>query len=1063
MGLLIAGVFGAIAFYFGSAHNRYHQSQVELEKNERRLQAVSELQLVADQVRERLASAYELERSRLILLADLAAVNNKQARGEFNRRVKNMADSGGLYYGIVFADASLTQKIVYPEENQPLLLDKKLILSPGHEAIINGTSQRPVPTLLSPLLKLPNGVSGFHLDAPVHDKNILTGFISMSIALKPFVQEALGRLDKIYGIKIYQGKNRFYSNVAAAKSDGSFTRSFTFSPDGAQQWSVEILMADVTTPLFALGNAYDLAILVIGVVATLFVSFLVYRLINLLRKSRDQDMERSLLLTRIQRSERELFSFIDSANVILIVVDELGMVTLCNYTMQKYTSFTPAYMKGKIWWKEFNIPEDQMSVIEKVFAGRKSVENLETSITTADGQARSIIWNIGPSATDQGFRFVCVGRDVTERRQNAAALRLTEERFQILFEEMKEGVIATDTEGRITQINGAAREILKLPKGKIEGHSLKDIFPRMIDEEGDPLPAGKFAPLVSLREKYPLYGFVAGLEHEGKETVWIYGSSGVLNINHTFFGLIVTFSDITGIKNAEAEVSRGRESLKQIILNMQSGVILCDARNRVEVYNPQFTKMWDIPPDWPDHHPGFDGIAARIAEKSLNHKQVLTRLQTALANPAPEQFELAIHDTQFVEFFTTRLADGYRLWTFRDVSQARLLEKQLQQAQKMESVGQLAGGLAHDFNNILTVVNGYLALALEQTDSKDKRHTQLKRTQEALSRAVGITRKLLTFSRGDIFRKETISLNDTIRESVELLSRSVPGNIKIQYILTAGDKKIFADRGAMDQMIVNLCLNAVDAMPNGGMISISTVFLPVLDAALSAKLPQISPHGYIRWSVKDSGTGIPPEIMSRIFEPFFTTKQNKSGTGLGLAMVYGICRSHGGYVEVESDAGHGTTFTIYLPVTNEKTFEESEELKENMLDYSLFKSKTILLVDDEDMVLEMVGDLLEDKGVIVYTAINGQEALELAQKFKGMIDLVVTDMVMPGMSGLELIDGIRRISPRMDFIVTSGYTIKEQKDELEKRVIHSFLPKPYTPLQLFRLLQDYFAQNPATR
>jgi len=803
----------------------------------------------------------------------------------------------------------------------------------------------------------------------------------------------------------------------------------------------------------------NLVLLGASLVIAFFVSLLVYRLIYLLHRSQLQEIEKTQLLKRIQRSERELFSFIDSANVILIVADESGTVGLCNFTMQKYTGYTPDYLKGKVWWKEFLIPDEQMVTIEKVFVGRKSVENLETQIITANGEKRYIIWNIGPSTTDQGFQFVCVGRDVTERKLNATALRLTEERFQILFEEMKEGVIATDTKGYITQINTAARLILRLPKGKIEGRAMKDIFPALVRENGEPLPMEQFAPFVSLHDQYSLYGYVVGLANPPHDTVWIYGSSGVLNINDEFLGLIITFSDITPIKQAEADVSRSRESLRQIILNMQSGVILCNNQNKVEVCNPQFLKMWNFSEDWIAKNPSFTEVTARIMGESLQKQIISSRIDAALNNPGSEQFELQINDSLYVEFFTTRLADNYRLWTFRDVSQARILENQLRQAQKIESVGQLAGGLAHDFNNILTVVNGYLALTLEQTSVSDKRHLHLRRTQDALSRAVGITRKLLTFSRGDVFRKEIISLNDTIRESLDFLSRSVPGNIKVQYGLTAGDKKIFGDKGAMDQMMVNLCLNAVDAMPLGGTLSVTTDYLSLPDAELARKLPGVSPHGYIRWSVKDNGTGIPPAIINRIFEPFYTTKQNKSGTGLGLAMVYGICRSHGGLVEVDSVQDQGTVFIIYLPVTNEKTIEETETLPAVQADYSGLKNKIILLVDDEDMVLEMVSDLLEDKGIIVYQAINGMEALELFRKLGPKIDLIVTDMVMPGMSGLELIDQIRSINPRMGIIVTSGYTIQEQKDELEKRGIQSFLLKPYAPSQLFKLLQDYFAES----
>lgn len=1066
IGIMIALVFGLVSISFWNAHSRYNQIQDEIEENDRRLTAVTELQMVAGQIRERLTAAFALNRSRLMLLADLAASESRSKRAEFNRRAQQMVSGeDGLYESISLVDTSWSRKVVFPEDRGKELLDGKIPPTPAHEKIMGSPLRDTARSILSPLGKLPDGSTGFALDVPVYDRATLIGFISARIRLAPFLEEALGSIDKTYGLRISQEDGARHANRVAARSTRSFNRILNYSPADGQEWIIDISIPDAHERPFHAGNAYDLGILITGMCVALFVALLVYRLIVLLDKSRQQEQERSQLLTRIQRSERELFSFIDSANVILIVVDELGMVTLSNYTMQKYTGYTPDDLKGKIWWKVFRISGEQTAIIEQVFAGRKSVENLETPVITATGQTRYVIWNIGPSTTDQGFRFVCVGRDVTERRMNAAALRLTEERFQILFEEMKEGVIATDTGGFITQINSAAREILRLPKGKIEGRSLRDVFPGVIDESGAALSSEQFAPLVALREQHSYYGFVAGLPgtDDPGAVIWIYGSCGVINVSGEFLGLIVTFSDITGIKNAEAQINRSRESLRQIILNMQIGVALCDSRDRVEVYNPQFRNMWGLPESWLDAKPDFREVAERIAAPFMRTNPISARLDEALAKTGTEQFELQIHDQFHVEFFTARLADGSRLWTFRDVSQARLLEKQLRQAQKMESVGQLAGGLAHDFNNILTVVNGYLALALEQTDRKDRRHTQMVRMQEALTRATGITRKLLTFSRGDVFRKEIISLNDTIRDSVDLLSRSVPGNIKIQYSLTAGDKKIFADRGAIDQILVNGCLNAVDAMPRGGTIQISTDFRPRLGDAVAMKMPHPNPHGYIRWTIKDTGGGIPPEIMGRIFEPFFTTKQNKSGTGLGLAMVYGICRSHGGHVEVDSTLGKGTELTIYLPVTVERSYEEHSGLVDMVSDYSILKDRTILLVDDEDMVLEMASDLLEDRGIIVYQAFGPREALELFDKAGGRIDLVVTDMVMPEMSGLELVDAIRRRDPEMDFIVTSGYTLREQKEELESRGIRSFLLKPYSPDQLFKLLHNHFSNRHRAR
>lgn len=1065
--LLIAAILVLTTGYFWRAYNGVNQMQTEMERNERQLMAISELQAASVQFRERLDLSFELARARLQFLAGLSTSESRVMRVEFNHRARELIRENNLFESIGFSDVNLNQKMIFPEKNQPDSLEARLTGIDAHREFLASGIIAPDKSILSALTRLPDGSTGFFLDIPVYSKSGLIGFITSYIRLAPFIQEALGILGRNYGVRITEAEEEFYSNLPSGKKSPSFTRQIIFSPDGQTHWTLELSLSDKSLSPARITDTYDIFILMTGFAVAAFVSLLVYRLVSLVKRSREQESEKSQLLSRVQRSERELFSFIDSANVILLVVDEQRAVTLCNYTLQKYTGYSPEELKNKNWWKHFRIPPDQTAIIEKVFAGRKSVDNLETQIITASGEKRYIIWNIGPTTTDQGFRFVCVGRDITERKVNAAALRLTEQRFQILFEEMKEGVIATDTDGNITQINLAARDILRLPKGPIEGRPVGDIFTHMIREDGTPLGIKFFAPHISLLERRSLYGFVAGLKHSEKDTTWIYGSSGVLNLDSQFMGIIVTFSDITPIKLSEAALNHSRESLRQIITNMQNGVLLCDPLDRVEVSNPQFARMWNLSEEWLSSHPPFGQVVEKIVEASTQKSVVAGKLKATTKNLLPEQFELTINDTFFVEFFTIRLSDNHRLWTFRDISQSRVLEHQLRQAQKMESVGQLAGGLAHDFNNILTVVNGYLALALEQTDPADKRYVQLGRTREALNRAVGITRKLLTFSRGDIFRKETLCLDTIIRNSVDLLSRSVPGNIKIELELSSGDKKIFADNGAMDQILVNLCLNAVDALPRGGVIHISTRFFSILSEDLLSKLPRVESSGYIQWRVKDNGTGIPPEIMARIFEPFYTTKQNKSGTGLGLAMVYGICRSHGGFVDVESVEGQGTSFTIYLPVTLEKAYEETSVLSSGLHDFHQLNDKVVLLVDDEEMVLEMVSDLLEDKRMLVYKASSGSKALEIFRESMDKIDLVITDMVMPGMSGLDLIDQIKALNPHVDFMVTSGYTIKEQQEELDRRGIDSFLVKPYEPSHLFKMLHDLFSKkakdkNPST-
>ncbi|MEW5958326.1 MAG: PAS domain S-box protein, partial [Chloroflexota bacterium] len=355
----------------------------------------------------------------------------------------------------------------------------------------------------------------------------------------------------------------------------------------------------------------------------------------------------------------------------------------------------------------------------------------------------------------------------------------------------------------------------------------------------------------------------------------------------------------------------------------------------------------------------------------------------------------------------------------RDVTHELRLEEQFRQAQKMEAVGRLAGGVAHDFNNLLTVINGYSEILLNRKlEAGDPLRRDIEQIRQAGERAIRLTGQLLAFSRKQIMQVEVLDLNSIVVEMDRLLGRMIGEDINIETHLHPGLGRVKADRGQLEQVMMNLAVNARDAMPNGGALIFETANV-VLDQAYARQRLEVEPGSYVLLAVSDTGTGMDRQTLNHIFEPFFTTKTQGKGTGLGLATVHGIVKQSGGHIEVYSEVGHGTTFKIYLP----RLEEEAEPLEPALVRAeSLRGSETVLVVEDEVWVRELVGFILRDFGYTVLEATHGAEALQLCAERPEPIHLLLTDVVMPDMSGRELARQLKLSRPPLKVLYMSGYT-----------------------------------------
>lgn len=379
-----------------------------------------------------------------------------------------------------------------------------------------------------------------------------------------------------------------------------------------------------------------------------------------------------------------------------------------------------------------------------------------------------------------------------------------------------------------------------------------------------------------------------------------------------------------------------------------------------------------------------------------------------------------------------------------DVTERIRLEEQFRQSQKMEAIGQLSGGVAHDFNNILTVIQGYISLLELRKSINPQIQTALEEIKLATNRAANLTRQLLLFSRRQTLQLSEVDLNEVVGQMSKMLQRILGEDIEMKYNYSSKSLPLYADIGMMDQILLNLAVNARDAMPNGGSLTITTSEI-VFD---KSSLP-ISIHAQVGkfalLTVSDTGCGIAPENINRIFEPFFTTKEVGKGTGLGLATVFGIVQQHQGWIEVSSELGKGTTFQIYLPilVKNDKKIPITDYTTEEK------GNETVLIVEDEPALRILVGMYLSDLGYKVIEANNGVMALDLWKQNKNEIRLVVTDLVMPGnMSGIELAKRLQEENPKLKIIYTSGYSLEFISNNTELRKEDLFLVKPYNPLKL---------------
>jgi PAS domain S-box-containing protein len=617
---------------------------------------------------------------------------------------------------------------------------------------------------------------------------------------------------------------------------------------------------------------------------------------------------------------------------------------------------------------------------------------------------------------------------VTARKITEMALRHKTSILQCVLDSIGDGVVVADTKGKFLLFNRAAEQILKMGQTDTLPDQWQQRYGLFQPDTVTPIPKDDIPLVRAIKgENVDQAEMVVNRQDLTRPICLSANARPLRDEEGTLLGGVVVIQDITKKKRVETERRKVEESLRlrdRAVQAVSQGIIITDPRqpdNPIIYANQAFEKIT-----------GYSmtevlGRNCRFLHGKDTDQATVSHIREQMRQKQPINVEILNYRKDGSRFWNSLsispvIGDNGEIVNFVgvqiDVTEHKRLEEGLRQSQKMEAVGQLAGGIAHDFNNLLTVINGYSSLGLTDLPPKDPARTWLEEIHKAGERATALTQQMLVFSRKQIVIPQLLHLNAVVAESGRMLGRLISEDVMLALSLQSRHDRVNADPTQLDQVLMNLAVNARDAMPGGGRLTIETSDVE-LDQDYVKRYPRVTPGRHVLLAVSDTGCGMAPDVKARIFEPFFTTKGVGKGTGLGLAVVHGIIKEMGGHIEVYSEPGIGTTFKMYLPQapdTARKTKSKSRELTPPR------GAETILLVEDDSSVRTLVCIALAHQGYKVLTARNGIDGLRVAKEFAGPIHLLITDIVMPEMGGRLLWEQFAVLFPQARVLYMSGYT-----------------------------------------
>ena len=641
-------------------------------------------------------------------------------------------------------------------------------------------------------------------------------------------------------------------------------------------------------------------------------------------------------------------------------------------------------------------------------------------------------------------------RKPTAEAVPAHVLERAEARYRELFDHIADAIFVVDPETqRVIDCNDEAcrrygytrEEFLGMDPEQVHPPEEREAVRRRLQAEDT--TTAEFTHITKSGRRFPVEVRTRVIDHEGRRA------------------RISLMQDLTARKKVEESLRESEDRFRAVADTIASAIYIHDGQRMLYV-NPAceeisgYTRqdLMDKTTFWEMVHPDFRAMVQERARARLEGRPA----------PVHYEFKIIVRDgsERWLDFTASRIQFEGRtaiLSTAVDITEQRALEEQLRQALKMEAVGRLAGGVAHDFNNLLTVIKGHAELLLDKLDRRDPMRAEVEEVQKAAERAAALTRQLLAFSRQQVLAPQVLDLNVVVANVDRLLRRLLGEDIELHAVLEPALARVKADPGQIEQVILNLAVNARDAMPRGGKLTVETSNV-ILDEAYARERVEVKPGAYVRLAVSDTGTGMSPETCSHIFEPFFTTKDSTKGTGLGLSTVYGIVKQSDGHIAVYSEPGMGTTLKIYLPRVDGPQESLPAQPAAAASDTG---TETILLVEDEDGVRGLVRQVLKRRGYSVLEARDGGEALLTCEHFHDPIHLLLTDVVLAHMSGRELAERLAPQRPEMRVLYMSGYTDDAivQHGVLAQET--AFLQKPFTTDALARKVRDVLDGGNAPR
>jgi two-component system cell cycle sensor histidine kinase/response regulator CckA len=763
-------------------------------------------------------------------------------------------------------------------------------------------------------------------------------------------------------------------------------------------------------------------------------------------------------ITERRRTEevlREYQRAIEGSQDIIAVVDQDYNYLLANKAFLKYRSMDGEQVIGR------SVPEvlgkDVFEMVVKknldtCFQGE--VVQYEMKYVYPEFGERDLLVSHFPIEGPNGVnRVASVIQDITERKRTENALRESEKRYRALFEGSRDAIYITVREGEIVDANQSMLDLFGYSREEIIGLNARKTYVHPEDRK-------KF------QQEIEREGFVRDYEiklrrKDGTEMVCLLTATVRQANDGNIVGYQGILRDITEHKQVLNELHTEKQRFQTLSENAPFGMVMIDKDGAFRYINPKFRELFgydlnDVPNGktwfrkaYPDTRYRHDVISAWINDlESSNPGEKRSRTFTVTCKDGREKI---------INFIPVQLDAGENLMACEDITERErteiemaALQEQLRQSQKMEAIGRLAGGIAHDFNNLLTVIRGYSQLLLVEHKEGTSLEGNIEQIKQAADRATDLTRQLLAFGRRQLMEMRVLDLNTVLRNLDKMLRRVLGEDVRLVTVLAEDLGRVKTDPGQMEQVVMNLAVNARDAMPSGGRLTIETANVE-LDEAYARAHISVLPGRYVMLSVSDTGVGMTQEVKERAFEPFFTTKEKGKGTGLGLSTVYGIVKQSGGNIWVYSEPGKGTTFKIYL----QRVDEPLEELREKMVGEELPRGKeTVLVVEDEEKVRKLIVEILERQGYRVLEASDGDEALLIHEKHDGPIHLILVDVVMPGMSGSELAKRLASLRPDTKILYMSGYT--------DNAIVHhgvlaqgvNYIQKPFTMEGLTRKVRQ---------